>query len=278
MFSNPVVISRKRALSYILIISVVFSSLGFYFGEDTSGGDILGGQLADGGECNAMIITLYGEMTTYMPSQPDEYWVDTTNSEYVVDHIDIARADEDIKAVVLYVDSPGGSPVAGEEIANALKSLDKPTVAVVRGLGASAAYWAATGADKIYASRVSEVGSIGVAGSYLDESIKNLREGRTYVELTSAIYKDLGTTDRPMTAAERAIYISDLKKMHEVFVDDVALNRGLERGEVVKLANGLTYVGTDALEYGLIDEIGDLSKATSYLEEQIGEKPEFCWY
>ena len=275
MFPTPTtgVISRKRALVYILLAAVIFFFIGIYASDDT-----LSDEFGFGDECNAMVITLYGHLTTYIPERPSEYWDDTVISESVVDVIEVAKGDDTIKAVLLYIDSGGGDGVAGEEIALAMKSLDIPTVAVIRGVGASAAYWAATGADKIYASRISDVGGIGVTMSYLDESIKNLREGRTYVELTSALYKDLGNTDRPITASERAIFLADLKKVHEVFVDDVALNRGLDRSKVAKLANGLTYVGVDALEHGLIDEIGDLAKATSYLEEQIGEKPEFCWY
>lgn len=225
--------------------------------------------------CNVLVLPLNGYLSTY--TSVDEE-IDASSSDDVLGALQLAQKEEQIKAVILSIDSYGGDGVAGEEIASALKAFEKPNVAVIRGIGASAAYWAATGADRIFASRISDVGSIGVTASYLDESIKNTSEGYTYVELTSTPYKDLGDPSRPLTNQEKTLVIADLKKIHEVFVDDVAVNRSLERDAVAKLANGLTFVGTDALGKGLIDEIGDLTTATKYIGEQIGEKAELCWY
>ena len=223
--------------------------------------------------CNVLVVPINGYLSTYATGEDE-----VSTSDDVLDALYLAQSEEQIKAVILFIDSYGGDGVAGEEIANALKVFEKPSVAVIRGMGASSAYWASTGADRIFASRISDVGSIGVTASYLDESIKNTREGYTYVELTSTPYKDLGDPSRPLTNNEKAIVIADLKKMHDVFVDDVVKNRSLERDTVIRMANGLTFVGTDALEHGLIDEIGDLTTATKYIEQQIGEKVETCWY
>lgn len=225
--------------------------------------------------CNVLVLPVNGYLSTY--TSVDEE-IDASSSDDVLDALQFAQKQEQIKAVILSIDSYGGDVVAGEEITNALKAFEKPNVAVIRGIGASSAYWAATGADRIFASRISDVGGIGVTASYLDESIKNARDGYTYVELTSTPYKDLGDPSRPLTNNEKSIVIADLKKIHEVFVDDVATNRSLERDAVARLANGLTFIGTDALERGLIDEIGGLTTATKYIEEQIGEKAELCWY
>lgn len=269
-------IIKKKALLITVLVGVVALAFGFYATSDSRFYEDGGYTYGEG--CNALVLSAYGHLTTYMPENPNEYWEDTTSSEEIVDGILEAQNDNVIKAVVLYVDSGGGEPVAGEEIANALKRLSKPSVAVIRGMGASGAYWASTGADKIYASRISDVGSIAVTASYLDESRRIERDGYQYTELTSGRFKDLGDPNKPLTVEERGIVMSDLRKMHNVFVQDVATNRELEVSEVEKLANGLTYTGIDALAYGLIDEIGDLDTATKYLEEVLGEKVEYCWY
>lgn len=226
--------------------------------------------------CNVLAFDVNGYLSTYMPLDTEGY--DVTSSDDVLDGLRLAAKTPHVKAVLLYIDSGGGDGVAGEEIANALKALEKSSVAVIRGMGASSAYWAASGADRVFASRISDIGSIGVTASYLDESIKNARDGYTYVELSSTRYKDVGDPSRPLSAEERAIVLADLKKIHEVFVDDVAINRSIEREKVAQLANGLTYLGADALEHGLIDEIGDLITASDYISQQIGDKVELCWY
>ncbi|HQI25776.1 MAG TPA: S49 family peptidase [Candidatus Paceibacterota bacterium] len=229
-------------------------------------------------DCNVLALSLNGYLDTYDWPMSEDEGLDFTSSEEILDGLLVAKDDSEVKAVLLSIDSGGGNGVAGEEVAEALKDLDKPSVAVIRSVGASAAYWAATGADKIFASRISDVGSIGVTASYLDESVKKEKEGYAYVELASAKYKDMGDLDRPMTDEEKEIMLNDLRKIHQVFVADVATNRKLEVVQVEGLANGLTYLGQEALEKGLIDEIGGLSAATKYLKNLIGEEPVICWY
>lgn len=257
-------------------ISLIIAIIAFIAGAVTFMGDYIEENPEDGLPlgCNVLVVPVNGYLSTYQTVEED----DVSTSDDVLDALDLAQSEEQVKAVLLSVDSFGGDGVAGEEIANSLKTFEKPNVAVIRGIGASSAYWASTGADRIFASRISDVGSIGVTASYMDESLKNAREGYTYVELASTPYKDLGDPSRPLNNAEKALLLADIKKMHEVFVDDVAANRSIERDKVAQLANGLTFTGVDALEKGLIDEIGDLATATKYIESQIGEKVEPCWY
>ncbi len=98
---------------------------------------------------------------------------DVSSSDYIVSAIQAGEEDVNIKAHLIEIDSGGGYPVAGEEIARALTAAKKPTVAVIRQIGASAAYMAAAAADHIFASRYSEVGSIGLTASFLDQAKKN---------------------------------------------------------------------------------------------------------
>lgn len=274
MNENKNITKKKVAVLVTIIALVAFIAGAYLFSGDYE-------ELAESTipeSCNVMVFSVKGYLSTYTPLQPAGEEVDVSSSEEIVDGILLAQDTPNIKAVILSVDSGGGDGVAGEEIAHALKSFDKPSVAVIRGLGASSAYWAATGADKIFASKISDVGSIGITASYLDESNKNAKEGYTYTELSSAKYKNVGDPGRPLTTEEKAIVMADLRKAHNVFVQDVASNRELEISAVEKLANGLTFIGEDALKNGLIDEIGDIITATKYVEEQIGEKAELCWY
>ena len=271
-------ISRKRVFALIVAVGIVAFAAGAFLYERKDDGDDSIASTNTDDTCNVLAFSIKGYLSTYIPKQPADQEVDVSSSEDIVKGILLAQNDPDIKAVMLSIDSHGGDGVAGEEIASALKSFDEPSVAVIRSIGASAAYWASIGADKMYASKISDVGGIGVTASYLDESNKNTKEGYTFIELTSAKYKDTGDPKKPLTQAEKEILMSDLRKVHNVFVEDVASKRKLEVSAVQKLANGLTFVGEDALSYGLIDEIGDVASATKYLEEKIGEKVEFCWY
>lgn len=230
--------------------------------------------------CNTLGINLHGDVVTYrtLPALEEDVDVqDQTASENVIAAIAGAEADDAIQAIVLEVDSYGGYPVAGEEIAVALRNAKKPTVAMIRQTGASAAYLAATGAKIIFASKYSDVGGIGASMSYLDNVIKNQREGLTYNILSTGKFKDAGDPNKPLTTEERALIMRDLAIAHQDFIEDVATNRGLDVATVTKLADGSTMPGEMALENRLIDRIGGRPEVELYLAEQIGAKPEFCW-
>jgi protease-4 len=198
---------------------------------------------------------------------------DVTSSESIVGAINSAKDDDRIKGVLIEIDSAGGLPVAGEEIANALKSLGKPSAAVIRQTGTSAAYWAATGADKIFASKNSDVGSIGVTMSYTE----NISTSSKYIQLSTGKYKDAGDPNKPLTQDERNMFMHDLEIVHKNFVKDVSQNRGLQEDKVKAIADGSSILGEKALELKLIDGIGSWTQAEDYLKEKIGEKPEICW-
>jgi protease-4 len=235
--------------------------------------------------CNVLGINLHGMIATYIPTQgsaddPEEYQVqygDAVGSEDIVGSIWSANQDDSIKAILMEVDSSGGYPVAGEEIANALKESTKPTVVVIRQSGLSAAYWASTGAKQIFASKNSDVGSIGVTSSYLDNVGKNQKDGNAYVQLSSGKYKDAGDPDKPLTEEERQLFLRDIKITHENFIEAVAANRNIPVDQVRALADGSSVLGEKAKELKLVDQIGGWTEAQNYIEEQIGEKPEICW-
>lgn len=232
-------------------------------------------------DCSVVGINLHGTLWTYIPPQSEEDIFtdnDIVASEEINYLIKQANEDDAIKAILIEADSQGGLPVAGEEVANALKNSEKPTVAVIRQSGLSAAYWAVTGADRIFASRNSDVGSIGVTSSYLENTGTNQKDGNVYVQLSSGKYKDAGDPDRPLTEEERQLFLRDIKIVHKNFIEDVAVNRDIPVADVQKIADGSSVLGDRAKELRLIDDIGGIREAEEYLEGIIGEKPEVCWY
>jgi signal peptide peptidase SppA len=230
--------------------------------------------------CLVAGINLHGGIYTYIPyhGADDSYYdYDSVSSEDIISIIREANNTENIKAILIEVDSVGGSPVAGEEIANAIKNSTKPVVAVVRESGVSAAYWAISGADRIFASKNSDVGSIGVTSSYLSNVIKNGKDGYTYVQLSTGKFKDSGDPDKPLTAEERSLFLRDLNIIHQNFIEAVSENRGLPLEQIKAIADGSTVLGERAKELGLIDEIGSIPEAQQYLGEIIEDEPQICW-
>lgn len=231
-------------------------------------------------DCNVFGINLHGQIVTYIPIDSSESLTkdtDLVSSDTVLYYMKQAKEDEKIKAILVEIDSPGGTPVAGEEIANALKSSPKPTVAFIRQSGMSAAYWAATGAERIFASKNSDVGSIGVTTSYLDNVNKNQKEGLSFIQLSAGKYKDTGNPDKALSQEEINLFMRDLNIIHQNFIEAVSINRNIPLGEVKKIADGSSVLGEKAKELGLIDEIGSLPEVEKYLSEKIGEKADICW-
>lgn len=232
----------------------------------------------DDEDCNVTYINLFGYLSSYDFEFDDEHGTIISSSEYIANLILHIKRVGDEKGLLLIIDSYGGDVIPGEEIAEALKAIDIPTVALIKTAGVSSAYWAATGADKIFASQLSEVGGIGVTASYIDESEALIRDGYRLEELSSAKYKDAGHAVKKLTEEEREMILSQINTMHEIFVESVAENRGMSVDDVNILANGATYLGEEALEYGLIDEIGGVIEVNNYFKEVLGEDILLCAY
>ena len=195
---------------------------------------------------------------------------DSTSSTEIVRLIGNAEKDDSIKAIMLDINSGGGTPVASLEIAEAVKKVEKPVVAVVRDIGASGAYWIASAADRIFAMPVSITGSIGVRSGHFD--ISGLLEDYnvSYTRLVAGKYKDTGSPFRALTPEEKILLQKKLDEIHVYFMEQVAENRGMEMAKVRELATGMFYTGIEAKRNGLIDELGGFEEAEDYLEKELG--------
>ena len=198
------------------------------------------------------------------------FFDNAVNSPDTIELIEKADRNPNIKAIILQINSPGGSAVASEEIANAVTKVNKTTVAWIRESGASGAYWIASSADYIVANRVSITGSIGVIASYLEFGSFLEDHNITYRRLVAGKYKDLGSPLREMTEEEIIIFQQDLDIIRDYFVSEVAKNRKMGKKDVEKAANGLFYLGVQAKELGLVDELGGKDEVIAYIEMKEG--------
>jgi len=174
----------------------------------------------------------------------------------------------DVKAIIFVINSPGGSAVASDEVASLIKNVNKTTVAVIREVGASGAYWIASATDHIVANRMSITGSIGVRGTYLEFAGLLEDFNITYRGLKAGQHKDIGSPYKKLSRQEEAMIQDVLDEMHTVFIDSVAENRGMTSGEVRKVATGMFYTGSRAKELGLVDELGGEEEAKRYIEDK----------
>lgn len=184
--------------------------------------------------------------------------------------LDEASDDPRIKAVVLRVNSGGGTATAGEEMAAYVRDFDKPIVVSSASINASAAYEISSQTDYIYVAKSTEIGAIGTAMELTDLSGLLDMLGVDMEVITSAESKDSSYGFRPLTDEERAYYQQMIDQINEVFVENVALGRDMSVEEVRELATGLSFTGIDAVENGLADEIGTREDAIAHAASLAG--------
>lgn len=189
-----------------------------------------------------------------------------------VQEIDLLRKDKSVKAVVLRVNSPGGSVIASEKIKAALDQLneEKPVVASYGNYAASGGYWISNGCRKIYTNASTLTGSIGVF-SMIPEFSKTMRKvGVNMVSVGSNAHSDMYSLTRPFDSAELSYLQASVEDIYERFVGMVAENRNMTVEQVDNIAQGRVWAGSDALEIGIVDEIGTLSDAVVYAASLAG--------
>lgn len=188
----------------------------------------------------------------------------------VAELLEQATADPDIKAIVVHINSPGGGVVASNEIYHMLLEFEKPVVAWMGEIAASGGYYIACGADYALAHPDTLTGSIGVISQFVN--VEGLMDeiGVDVVVVTSGPYKDTGSAFREMTEEEKTLWKNITTETYEEFVAVVAQARNLPLEEVRTIADGRVYTGRQALELGMVDEVGRLDDAISKAAELGG--------
>ena len=214
-----------------------------------------------------VVVPLDGEIT--VSGNQDFFQVGGVSSTELIKTIQELDEDSSVKGVIFEINSPGGGVVASQEIASAVKSMNKTKYSVIREFGASGAYWIASATDKIIVSPLSITGSIGVYGSYLEFSELFDKYGVGYQRLVSGKYKDLGVPYRNLTDEERKLFQGKLDIIHEYFIMDVAKNRHMNFDNVKDVATGEFFLGVEAKKIGLVDELGDKDTAVELMKKQL---------
>jgi protease-4 len=246
-----------RSLTILLTIVLVLTFVGFIYDTTDAISD---------GSCNVAVLPLEGVI---VPFHGIGDYPLTVTPQLVREFFDRAEADPFIEAILVEINSPGGTPVAAEHIAERLRESELPVLTLIGDIGASGGYLVAAAGDQIVASTMSDVGGIGVTMSYLEESEKNDEEGITFVQLARGEFKDAGNPNKPLTDAERERFEADLDLVYQEFITQVATYRGLERERVAALADGATMPGIRAIEEGLVDHLGGRTRARELIAENL---------
>jgi len=180
------------------------------------------------------------------------------------------RLNKNVKAVVLRVNSPGGSATASEVIQRevALIRKQKPLVVSMGNVAASGGYWISTDADRIFAEPTTITGSIGVFGLFLNIQEFANNQGITWDTVTTARFASSQTLSRPRTKAELERYQKVVDRVYDRFLEKVAKTRKLSKQKVDEIAQGRVWSGLAAKRIGLVDEIGGLEAAILYAAEK----------
>jgi|AntRauTorcE11897_2_1112592.scaffolds.fasta_scaffold08336_2 protease-4 len=232
------------------------------------------------GTCNIAVLPIEGVILPFTGLSLEGFDLAIT-PEMVNSFMDAAEEDENIEGVLIEINSPGGTPVAAHRIAERLHNSSLPVVGLIGDIGASGGYMVAAASDFLIASPMSDVGSIGVNMSYVEQSQQNEEDGLTYVQLMTGKYKDIGSPDRPITEEERALLQNDLDIIHNEFIDIVTEYRELPREQVVAIADGASMPGSRALDSELIDALGNRPEATAALAgytDKLLDDVIFCEY
>ena len=196
--------------------------------------------------------------------------IETIGSDRFAEVLQELREDESVKAVVLRVNSPGGSATASEVILREilLTKKKKPVVVSMGNVAASGGYWIAAGANQIFAEENTITGSIGVFGLLSNiQEIAN-EQGVTWDVVKTGKFADISSNVRPKTEAELAIYQQSIDKTYQLFLRKVARYRDLPIEQVKQIAQGKIWSGKEANQIGLVDRIGGLESAIAYAAER----------
>ncbi len=174
------------------------------------------------------------------------------------------RQDENIKAVILRINSPGGSLLGSDNLWKEIQLLkaQKPVIASMSDMAASGGYYMAMGCDKIVASPVTITGSIGIFGLTFEiQGLTTGWAGLTFDRVKTGVFSDLGNPNRPFTESERQIIQASVEEGYQKFTSKAATGRKMSLDSLLKVASGRVWSGKKAHEIRLVDELGGFQKA-----------------
>jgi protease-4 len=267
-FGREVANVTLRVIAVFVTVILIFAVAdGWYEGVGVSDGT-----------CNIAVLPIEGVILPFSGLSEGDFYITPST---VRTFLDEAEQDPFIDGVMVEINSPGGTPVAASQIAERIFESSLPTVGVIGDVGASGGYLVGAATDHLIASAMSDVGSLGVTMSYVEESKKNEEEGLTFVPLASGTFKDAGNPNKPLTEEERALFERDLELVHNAFVNEIATYREVSFETIDALADGSSMTGGRAMESALIDELGGRKEARAHFANTLSLDPAdivFCEY
>ena len=197
-----------------------------------------------------------------------------SESRAIIEKIKRFRDDDTVKAIVLRIDSPGGSVGPSQEIFREVRKTveKKKVIASMGSVAASGGYYVAAGADGIIANPGTITGSIGVMMGFTNFQKILEKAGLVSVVVKSCEYKDIGSPTREMTDKEADILQNVADRIHNQFIDAIASGRNMDKDKVASFANGRIFSGEEAKELGLVDRLGNLEDAVEWAGRMAGIK------
>ncbi len=244
-------VSSRKLITYFATFFILFFIIaGSFF-------LIMGGK--DFGISKNRVEVIYVQGVMLTGSVPAGLGVAT--SEEITKSLKDASDDDGVKAIVMRINSPGGSPAAAEEIVAAMKKIKKPIVVSMGDVAASAAYYISAPATRIIANPDTITGSIGVIWEFQNRSGFYEKDGTEFYIAKSGELKDMGGDWRGLSDEEKKYTDTVISEAYGRFVREVAEGRNLTLSNVKDLADGRVYTGARARELGLVDDFGSLDDA-----------------
>ena len=223
------------------------------------------------------VAVVYADGRIISGESPDDFNFGNTpaqvGSETFAEAMREARENKSADAVVLRINSPGGSAAASEAMRRqaTLTAREKPMVVSMGDYAASGGYWLATAADTLVANPTTLTGSIGVFGVFFNaNSFFNDELGVTFDQVATSPVADLGSLARPLSSRERRLLERSIDTTYQHFLEEVSASRALTTAEVDSVAQGRVWSGADAKRVGLVDTLGTLDDALAVAARQAG--------
>ncbi|WP_442482496.1 signal peptide peptidase SppA [Aeoliella sp. SH292] len=216
------------------------------------------------------VVYAVGAITTGK-SEPDLFGeTSVMGSTTIIEALRDAAADDDVAAIVLRINSPGGSAIASDLMWNEIEAIDKPIVASMGDVAASGGYYIAMGTDKIFAEPTTITGSIGVVGGKM--ALRGLYDklGISIDTISRGANAGVFSSTNKFTAGERKVIQGTMEETYEQFTSKAAEGRDMPVEQLKKLAGGKVYSGRQAKANGLIDELGTLDDAIAEAKKLAG--------
>ncbi len=250
--------TRKFVLYFAIVLFIIAGSLYLILGA------------RDFGISTNRVEVIYVQGIMLTGSIPAGFGIAT--SEDITKSLNDASENDGVKAIVMRINSPGGSPAAAQEIVAAMKKINKPIVISMGDVAASAAYYISAPANRIIANPDTITGSIGVILEFQNRSKFYEKDGTSFYISKSGEMKDMGGDFRGLSDDEKRYADQIISESYSRFVNEVAKDRNLSLSKVKDLADGRIYTGVKAKELGLVDDFGSLDDAIEVAASLAGIK------